>query len=110
MVVANGIENLRNDDFRLLAGRRVGLLTNPSGVDRELRSTLDILWQAPQVNLVALFSPEHGLAAAAPDAEKVSSMRHAQTGLPLYSLYSDTYHPTEDMLEKLQKRYEKGQL
>ena len=97
-MVDNGIERLRNDDFERLAGRRVGLMTNPSGVDREFRSVIDILWQAPQVNLVALFSPEHGLIASAPDAEKVSSMRHMHTGLPIHSLYGDTYRPTEDML------------
>ncbi|MBN1565422.1 MAG: DUF1343 domain-containing protein, partial [Anaerolineae bacterium] len=76
-------------------------MSNPSGVDRNLRRTRDILWQAPEVNLVALFSPEHGFAAAAPDAAKVASMADPQTGLPIYSLYGETYRPTEAMLQNV---------
>jgi uncharacterized protein YbbC (DUF1343 family) len=97
-MIRTGIESLRHTNFGLLAGRRVGLMTNPSGVDRALRSTVDILWQAPQVNLVVLFSPEHGLTASAPDAEKIASMTDKRTGLPIYSLYGDTVQPTETML------------
>jgi uncharacterized protein YbbC (DUF1343 family) len=98
VVVRTGIEKSRNDDFRSFSGRRVGLMTNPSGIDREFRSTVDILRQALRKNLVALFSPEHGLAAAAPDAEKVESVTDQRTGLPIYSLYGDTYRPTDAML------------
>ena len=100
-MIRTGIERLRDSKFELLAGRRVGLMTNPSGVDRTLRSTVDILWRAPQVNLVALFSPEHGLAASAPDAVKVASMIDKRTGLPIYSLYGDTLQPTETMLAEV---------
>ncbi len=59
--VVPGIEVLESYGFEELAGKRVGLVTNPSGVDRCLRSTIDILFDAPEVNLVALFGPEHGV-------------------------------------------------
>ena len=59
--VIPGIEVLESTGFEELMGKRVGLVTNPSGVDRQLRSTIDILFQAPQVNLVALYGPEHGV-------------------------------------------------
>ena len=58
--VIPGVEVLENRHFSGLQGKRVGLVTNPSGVDRKLRSTIDILFNAPEVNLVALFGPEHG--------------------------------------------------
>jgi uncharacterized protein YbbC (DUF1343 family) len=98
MAVHTGIEVLRDGNFDLLAGRHVGLLANPSSIDSALRNTCDILGQTPQINLVALFSPEHGLAASAPDAAKVASIRDKQTGLPVYSLYGETYRPTAEML------------
>ena len=59
--VKTGIEVLRDRGFEGLAGKRVGLVTNPSGVDSQLRSTIDILFNAPEVNLVALYGPEHGV-------------------------------------------------
>jgi uncharacterized protein YbbC (DUF1343 family) len=98
MAVRTGIEVLRDEGFELLAGRHIGLLANPSSVDSRLHNTGTILWQAPSVNLIALFSPEHGFAASAPDAEKVASSRNKQTGLPVHSLYGETYRPTADML------------
>ena len=59
--VIPGVEVLEEQGFAPLLGKRVGLVTNPSGVDRRFRSTIDILHEAPQVNLVALFGPEHGV-------------------------------------------------
>jgi uncharacterized protein YbbC (DUF1343 family) len=59
--VKTGIEVLRDRGFKELEGKRVGLVTNPSGVDSRLRSTIDILYNAPEVNLVALYGPEHGV-------------------------------------------------
>ena len=59
--VKTGIEVLRDRDFDVLKGKRVGLVTNPSGVDRDLVSTIDILHSAPEVELVALYGPEHGV-------------------------------------------------
>ena len=60
-IVKPGIEVLEDRGFEGLVGRRVGLVTNPSGVDRNLRSTVDILHEAPGVELVALYGPEHGV-------------------------------------------------
>ena len=59
--IQTGIEVLKNSNFKLLEGKRVGLITNPTGVDNQLKSTIDILHEAPNVNLVALFGPEHGV-------------------------------------------------
>jgi uncharacterized protein YbbC (DUF1343 family) len=96
--VQTGIEVLRGGGFAALRGKRVGLLTNPSAVDRALVSTYAILRRAADVNLVALFSPEHGLTAAAADGEPVTSMLDPATGLPIYSLYGVTERPTREML------------
>ena len=60
-VVKPGIEVLRDGGFKELQGKRVGLVTNPSGIDNNLKSTVDILHEAPGVKLVALFGPEHGV-------------------------------------------------
>lgn len=97
-VVKPGIEVLRDSGFRGLEGKRVGLLTNPSGVDRELHSTIDILNDAPQVNLVALFAPEHGVRGDQWAGGKVADFKDPATGLPVYSLYGDTRQPTAEML------------
>ena len=98
MMINAGIEVLVAQQFRLLKGKRVGLMTNPSAVNHDLISTYDILHQAPDVNLTALFGPEHGLVAAAPDAMAVANATDSRSGLPIYSLYGDTYRPTADML------------
>jgi uncharacterized protein YbbC (DUF1343 family)/CubicO group peptidase (beta-lactamase class C family) len=95
--VAAGIDVLVHEHFARLKGRRVGLVTNHSGLDREGRPTIDLLHQAPGVTLVALFSPEHGIRGAV-DA-KVADSRDDKTGLPIYSLYGKRLKPTADTLE-----------
>ena len=97
--VRPGIEVLREMGFSPLRGKRVGLVTNPSGVDRELNSTIDILFKAPGVNLVALFGPEHGVRGDVYAGGKVTDSTDPVTGLPVYSLYGPTRKPTADMLE-----------
>ena len=82
-----------------MAGKRVGLVTNPSGVDHNLRSTIDILFSAPQVNLVALYAPEHGVRGDIYAGGKVESGVDESTGLPVHSLYGATRKPTPKMLE-----------
>lgn len=99
--VLTGIEVLRMRHFEGLEGKRVGLLTNPSGIDRNLRSTIDILNEAENVNLVALFAPEHGVRGDVYAGGKVSSSKDETTGLPVYSLYGSTRQPTPDMLKGL---------
>ena len=97
--VKTGIEVLRDRGFEGLAGKRVGLVTNPSGVDSKLRSTIDILYNAPGVNLVALYGPEHGVRGDVYAGGKVSDTIDEVTGLPVFSLYGATRKPTPEMLE-----------
>lgn len=98
-VVKPGIEVLRESGFQRLVGKRVGLVTNPSGVDSQLRSTIDILYNAPEVNLVALYGPEHGVRGDVYAGGTVSDTRDEKTGLPVYSLYGATRKPTKEMLQ-----------
>lgn len=97
--VLTGIEVLRERGFEELQGKRVGLVTNPSGVDRNLRSTIDILFEAPEVNLVALYGPEHGVRGDAYAGDHVAGGVDAKTGLPVYSLYGSSREPTPEMLK-----------
>ena len=99
--VIPGIEVLESYGFEELQGKRVGLVTNPSGVDRHLRSTIDILFEAPEVNLVALFGPEHGVRGDVYAGDKVDDSRDPKTGLPVYSLYGATREPTPAMLKDI---------
>ena len=97
--VVPGIEVLEQDGFSVLIGKRVGLVTNPSGVSRDLRSTIDILFQAPEVNLVALYGPEHGVRGDAYAGDHVEGGLDPKTGLPVHSLYGPTREPTQEMLK-----------
>ena len=97
--VRPGIEVLESRGFIGLRGKRVGLVTNPSGVDRNLRSTIDILFDAPGVDLVALFGPEHGVRGDAYAGDHVTDSKDPRTGLPVYSIYGATREPTQAMLE-----------
>lgn len=96
--VKTGIEVLIEQDFAPLAGKRVGLITNPTGVDSRLRSTIDILHEADNVNLVALYAPEHGVRGNIYAGDKVNSSTDSKTGIPVHSLYGKTRKPTADML------------
>lgn len=98
-VVKTGIEVLADNNFAQLAGKRVGLITNPTGVDCNLRSTIDILHEAENVNLVALYAPEHGVRGNIYAGSKVSADRDAQTGLPVHSLYGRSRKPSATMLQ-----------
>ena len=100
-LVKPGIEVLAEDGFAPLKGKRVGLVTNPSGVDRNLVSTIDILFNAPEVNLVALFGPEHGVRGDVYAGGKIKDSVDPVTGLPVYSLYGSTRKPTPQMLDSL---------
>ena len=100
--VKTGIEVLRDSGFELLKGKRVGLVTNPTGVDSRLVSTIDILDSAAQTGLfrlVALYGPEHGVRGNVAAGEKIASGRDPQSGVPLFSLYGATRKPTAQMLE-----------
>ncbi len=85
--VLNGIDVLERDNFSALRGLRVGLITNPSGRDRDGRATIDLLAAAKDVKLVALFSPEHGIRGEADTS--VGDSIDEKTKLPIYSLYGE---------------------
>ena len=93
-----GIEVLRDGGFEVLKGKKVGLVTNPSGVDALLNSTVDILFNAPGVELVALYGPEHGVRGDVYAGGKIKDSIDPVTGLTVYSLYGDTRKPTPEML------------
>ena len=97
--VQTGVDVLEAENFASLEGRRVGLITNSTGVDAAGRRTIDLLYHAPGVKLLALFSPEHGIEGQADS--RVLSSTDAATGLPVYSLYGDVERPTDRMLEGL---------
>lgn len=95
--VQPGLDVLAAEKFAPLKGRHVGLITNHTGVDFSGKSSIEILAHAPNVQLVALFSPEHGIAGHAD--ENVASSKDASTGLPIYSLYGEHLRPTPEMLQ-----------
>lgn len=94
--VVPGIEVLLADSLHLLRGKRVGLITNHSGMDRRRTSTIDLLHDAPGVQLTALFGPEHGIRGVAETS--VASSVDEKTGVRVHSLYGNTYKPTPEML------------
>jgi len=92
----SGLDVLVEENFASLRGKKVGLITNHTGFDRNGRSTIDLLAKADGVKLVALFSPEHGIRGLMD--EKVASSVDEKTGLSIHSLYGETRRPTEEML------------
>ena len=97
--VRTGIDVLREEGFERLRGRRVGLITNASGLARDGTPTIDLLRHAPEVRLVALFTPEHGLGS---DREgRIDSGVDGRTGLPIYSLYGDGFAPSAESLAEI---------
>ena len=99
--VKPGIEVLRDRGFKGLEGKKVGLLTNPSGVDRDLRSTIDILYNAENVDLVRLFAPEHGVRGDIYAGGRADDTVDEATGLPVLSIYGKYRTPTPEMLKGL---------
>lgn len=97
--VETGIEVLKDNNFKQLWGKRVGLITNPTGVDNDLKSTIDILHEAKGVELVALYGPEHGVRGDVHAGDIIADFNDPNTGVPVYSLYGSTRKPTPEMLE-----------
>lgn len=98
--VLTGIDVLRRDNFRQLNGRKIGLITNHTGRDRDGRSTVDLFHEAKNLQLAALFSPEHGFAGKL-DVSKIGNSTDEKTGLPVFSLYGETRRPTAEMLNEI---------
>ena len=99
--VTPGVEMLVKQGFEPLKGKRVGLITNPTGVDRNLKSTIDILHEAPEVELTALFAPEHGVRGDQYAGLKVNDGRDSATGVKIHSLYGASRKPTAAMLDDI---------
>lgn len=97
--VLTGIDVLERNGFKQLAGLRLGLVTNHTGRNRDGRQTIDVLSKAPNVKLVALFSPEHGIRGLVD--EKFSDSKDEATGLPIYSLYGESRRPKPEQLKDL---------
>jgi uncharacterized protein YbbC (DUF1343 family) len=95
--VQTGLDVLEAQKFAPLRGKHVGIITNHTGRDSQERSTVDVLSHAAGVQIVAMFSPEHGLAGR--NDEKIASTKDPSTGLPVYSLYGETLRPTDEMLK-----------
>lgn len=96
--VLTGIDMLERQNFKPLQGKRIGLITNPTGVNRYLKSTIDILHDASNVQLVALYGPEHGVRGDIYAGAKVQDQKDEKTGLPIFSLYGKTRKATKEML------------
>jgi uncharacterized protein YbbC (DUF1343 family) len=98
-MVLNGLDVLEMDNFESLAGKRVGLITNATGVNRNLESNIDLLHRAENVNLVALFGPEHGVRGDISAGDYVETYVDEKTGITVFSVYGATRKPTQEMLD-----------
>jgi len=96
-----GIDVLLKEKIGLIKGKRIGLVTNHTGVTSSLEWTVDVLHKHPKVNLTCLFGPEHGIRGDVQDARKIDSFTDARTGLRVFSLYGEHYKPTPDMMEDM---------
>lgn len=99
--VMTGLDVLELDGFAALAGKRVGLITNATGVNRNLVSNIDLMFEAPNVDLVALFGPEHGVRGDITAGGYVETYVDEMTGITVYSVYGATRKPTQEMLDGL---------
>lgn len=95
--VFNGIDVLKRDGFNLLQGKKVALLTNQTGRDKNGNPTIDLLFDAPGFDLVALFAPEHGIRGEL-DQSVIEDDKDTRTGLPIYSLYGKNRAPKAEQL------------
>ncbi|TKH04674.1 DUF1343 domain-containing protein [Peribacillus simplex] len=100
--VSPGIEVLLKEEKNVLSGKKVGLITNPTGIDSRLTSIVDLLHDDPDINLTALFGPEHGVRGDAQAGASVEYYIDEKTGLPVYSLYGKTKKPTPEMLKDVE--------
>ncbi len=97
--VVPGLEVLLSEQKSLIAGKRVGLITNHTGVDRRMRSGIDLLARTPGVKLAALFAPEHGIRGTVQAGRELGDTVDERTGVRVYSLYGKTRRPTPEMLK-----------
>lgn len=95
--VQTGLDVLESEKFAPLRGKHIGIISNHTGLDSQEKSTIDVLAHAPGVQVVAIFSPEHGLGGQTD--ERVSSGKDRSTGLQVFSLYGESLRPTDEMLK-----------
>ncbi len=100
--VATGIDVLLRNDFELLKGKRVGVITNHTGMTKGGIHIVDAIQEAEDVELAAIFGPEHGVRGIEPDGEAVEGSIDPASGVAIYSLYGKTRRPTEDMINSLE--------
>lgn len=99
-LVLNGIDVLEKENFKPIVNKKIGLITNHTGRNCKGINTIDVLYNARGVKLIALFSPEHGIRGDQ-DREGIESGMDKKTGLLIYSLYGQTKHPTPEMLKDI---------
>ncbi|WP_353853955.1 DUF1343 domain-containing protein [Bacillus sp. Bos-x628] len=100
-MVKTGIETLLSSNLSWMKGKKVGLITNPTGIDANMKSSVDLLFEYPNIQLTALYGPEHGVRGDAQAGEGIEFYTDEKTGLPVYSLYGKTRKPTPDMLKDI---------
>lgn len=96
-----GIDVLVESKLNLLQGKRVGVITNQTGVDSKGNHIIDLLYQAPGVELVALFGPEHGIRGDREGGYQIDNQKDIKTGIPIYGIYGKTKKPTFEMLQNI---------
>lgn len=99
--VKTGLDLIESEDFKSLAGKRVGVITNHTGITKGGRHIINLLGEAENVDLVGIFGPEHGVHGVAPSGKSVDSRTDPATGVPVYSLYEDSNRPTGKMIAKI---------
>ncbi|MDI6400856.1 DUF1343 domain-containing protein [Balneolaceae bacterium ANBcel3] len=100
-LVKTGLDVLIEREFSDIQGLRAGLITNPTGINRNVQPSIDVLFETEHVNLVALYGPEHGVRGDYDAGAYVASYTDKKTGLPVYSLYGPTRKPQPEMLEEI---------
>ncbi len=98
----SGLDRFMEGEYKTVKGKKVGLVTNHTGIDKDCRHNVDLLFSHPEVNLVCLFGPEHGVRGSLQDGEKVVGGVDKNTGLPIYSLYGEEKKPAGKLLRELE--------
>lgn len=96
-----GLDVFLENDYKKYQGKRIGLVTNMTGVNERLIPAIDLFFDHRDIELTALFGPEHGIRGDAKEGEVVTSFTDPATKLPVYSLYGETRKPTEEMMDKI---------
>lgn len=96
-----GLETFLESAYKSWKGKRIGLVTNMTGIDKNLVTVIDLFHQHPEIKLTALYSPEHGIRGDAKEGEEVKSSTDPHTGLPVHSLYGQNRKPSKEMMDNV---------